>query len=75
LDLEHGVPSHDTFSRIFRLLDPEAFQASFQQVLDALEAANGADSSVVAIDGKTLRRSYDAAAARAPGGGDRVRRR
>lgn len=66
LDLEHGLPSHDTFSRIFRLLDPEAFEASFKQFLDALGAANGADSGVVAIDGKTLRRSYDAAAARSP---------
>jgi predicted transposase YbfD/YdcC len=66
LDLEHGLPSHDTFSRIFRLLDPEAFEASFQQFLDALGASDGAASGIVAIDGKTLRRSYDAAAARSP---------
>jgi len=63
LDLENGLPSHDTFSRIFRLLDPAAFETSFQQFLDALGAR---DSGVVAIDGKTLRRSYDAAAARSP---------
>ena len=33
LTLKHGLPSHDTFSRIFRLLDPEPFRACFQSVM------------------------------------------
>lgn len=63
LRLENGVPSHDTFSRIFRLLDPAAFAACFGRFLTALGEAG---AGVVAIDGKTLRRSFDAAAARSP---------
>ncbi|HEV7367905.1 ISAs1 family transposase [Arenibaculum sp.] len=59
LRLENGVPSHDTFSRIFRLLDPAAFSACFGRFLDGLGAAG---EGVVAIDGKTLRRSFDDAA-------------
>lgn len=56
LRLEHGVPSHDTFSRIFRLLDPSAFGSCFGHFVDALGAAG---EGVIAIDGKTLRRSFD----------------
>ena len=63
LRLEHGVPSHDTFSRIFRLLDPAAFAACFGRFVSDLGQAGG---GVVAIDGKTLRRSFDAAAGRSP---------
>lgn len=63
LSLENGLPSHDTFSRVFRLLDPEAFGRAFGAFLDDL----GADGAgVVAIDGKTLRRSFDRAAGRSP---------
>jgi predicted transposase YbfD/YdcC len=54
--LENGVPSHDTFSRLFRNLDPEQFRASFQQFMAKFsEHCQG----VVAIDGKVLRRSFD----------------
>jgi predicted transposase YbfD/YdcC len=61
LRLENGLPSHDTFSRVFRLLDPEAFARAFAAFLDDL----GADGvGVLAIDGKTLRRSFDRAAGR-----------
>ncbi len=61
LSLENGLPSHDTFSRVFRLLDPEAFGRAFAAFLDDL----GADGAgVLAIDGKTLRRSFDSAAGR-----------
>jgi predicted transposase YbfD/YdcC len=61
LELPGGLPSHDTFSRIFRLLDPAAFSRCFQQFLDHL----GEDGrGVLAIDGKTLRRSFDRAAGR-----------
>lgn len=59
LQLENGVPSHDTFSRIFRLLDPAAFAACFGRFLDGVGAAG---AGVIAIDGKTLRRSFDDAA-------------
>lgn len=63
LRLENGVPSHDTFSRIFRLLDPDAFAACFGRFVTDLGAAG---AGVVAIDGKTLRRSFDTAACRSP---------
>lgn len=56
LRLENGVPSHDTFSRIFRLLDPTAFAGCFGRFLEGLGAAG---EGVIAIDGKTLRRSFD----------------
>jgi predicted transposase YbfD/YdcC len=58
LKLEHGAPSHDTFSRLFRLLDPEQFRDCFQWFMAGFaEACHG----VVAIDGKVLRRSFDKA--------------
>ncbi|WP_188773355.1 ISAs1 family transposase, partial [Novosphingobium endophyticum] len=63
LRLDNGVPSHDTFSRIFRLLDPAAFAACFGRFVADLGKAG---AGVVAIDGKTLRRSFDAAAGRSP---------
>ena len=72
----NGVPSHDTFSRLFRQLDPEAFRAAFQRFIAGFSgqcrnlapgAAPGAGAAglgaagVVAIDGKVLRRSFDRA--------------
>jgi predicted transposase YbfD/YdcC len=63
LRLENGVPSHDTFSRIFRLLDPAAFSGCFGRFVSELGQAG---QGVVAIDGKTLRRSFDTAAGRSP---------
>ena len=58
LTLKHGLPSHDTFSRIFRLLDPELFRACFQSFMARFaEMTQG----VIAIDGKVLRRSFDTA--------------
>ena len=58
LTLEHGPPSHDTFSRVLRLLDPDQFRACFQRFMARFaETAQG----VVAIDGKVLRRSFDSA--------------
>ena len=61
LKLENGVPSHDTFSRLFRHLDPARFGAVFQRFI-----AKFADTvqSVVAIDGKVLRRSFDRASSK-----------
>jgi len=63
LTLKHGIPSHDTFSRMFRLLDPKAFAACFTRFTERF--ANGLQN-VVAIDGKTLRRSFDRAAEQSP---------
>ena len=58
LRLENGLPSHYTFSRLFRLLDPEQFRAVFQRFMARFsETAQG----VTAIDGKVLRRSFDPA--------------
>jgi len=56
LKLENGLPSHDTFSRLFRLLDPQSFGAAFQQFMAKF---TGTVQGVVAIDGKVLRRSFD----------------
>ena len=58
LKLEHGLPSHDTFSRLFRRLDPEQFRSCFQRFMSRF--AN-ACQGVVAVDGKVLRRSFDKA--------------
>jgi len=63
LPLEHGIPSHDTFSRVFRLLDPEQFHACF--LVFMRHFAEGWPG-VVALDGKTLRRSFDRAAGASP---------
>jgi predicted transposase YbfD/YdcC len=63
LGLRHGIPSHDTFSRVFRLPDPTAFAACFTRFMRHFaETLQG----VVAIDGKTLRRSFDRAAGQSP---------
>lgn len=54
LALEHGVPSHDTFSRIFRILDPRAFEATFRHFTSLFCKALAKDT-VVAFDGKAIR--------------------
>jgi predicted transposase YbfD/YdcC len=61
VDLEHGAPSHDTFSRVFRLLEPEELRTAFSRCMGAIRQALGAPAprGVVAIDGKSLRRAYD----------------
>ena len=62
LRLEHGIPSHDTFSRLFRLLDPARFHAAFQQFMAEFARAaalTAGDGGIVALDGKTARRSFD----------------
>jgi predicted transposase YbfD/YdcC len=63
LHLRHGIPSHDTFSRLFRLLDPMRFHACFLTFMQCF--AKGLQG-VVALDGKTLRRSFDHAAGQSP---------
>jgi|SRR6266850_3259594 len=60
LRLEHGIPSHDTFSRVFRLLDPEVFERAFRQFMAAFARFNRMDlAGVIAIDGKALRGAYE----------------
>jgi predicted transposase YbfD/YdcC len=59
LKLKNGPPSHDTFSRLFRLLDPAQFGTVFQRFMAGIEG-------VVAIDGKVLRRSFDRTSGRSP---------
>ena len=57
LELPHGIPSADTFERVFSRLDPAEFQKSFLSWIQAInQLTNG---EIVAIDGKTLRRSHD----------------
>jgi predicted transposase YbfD/YdcC len=58
LVLEHGIPSHDTFSRIFRILDPKAFEKVFQKFTKEF-AEDVKIKGVVALDGKALRRAYE----------------
>ena len=55
LRLENGIPSHDTFGRLFGLIDPDEFEAAFRRWVGAILPALGPDA-VVAIDGKTTPR-------------------
>lgn len=57
LDLSNGIPSHDTFGRVFRWLDEAAFQAKFIEWTARICQATG--GQVAAMDGKKLRRSHD----------------
>jgi len=60
LRLEHGIPSHDTFSRVFRMLDPKSFANAFRRFMVAFAEFNRIDlSGVIAIDGKALRGAYE----------------
>jgi predicted transposase YbfD/YdcC len=64
LALPNGIPSHDTFGRVFARLDPTALLACIQRWLTAFRAA--VDRELVAIDGKTLCGSFDTAAGQSP---------
>jgi predicted transposase YbfD/YdcC len=59
LDLPHGIPSHDTFGRVFARLNPTAFQQAFVAWVDAIRLKLPGD--VIALDGKTERRTHDRA--------------
>src|SRR3954470_5729670 len=59
LGLPNGIPSHDTFRRLFERLDPGEFQKGFLSWIEALHEAT--ERQVIAIDGKSLRRSFDRA--------------
>jgi len=57
LELPHGIPSHDTFGRVFAALDPQQFAECFRQWTQSLRRNFAPE--IVAIDGKTVRRSHD----------------
>lgn len=57
LELPAGIPSHDTFARLFAALDPDSFRRCFLSWIQAVSETIAGDS--IAIDGKTLRRSFD----------------
>jgi len=61
VDLPHGAPSHDSFSRLFRLLDPAELGAALHRFAAALRQGLGLGPAkgVVAVDGKSLRRGYE----------------
>ena len=57
--MPNGIPSHDTFGRVFAQLDPKQFEVSFQQWVQGI---SGTREGVIAIDGKTSRRTHNHAA-------------
>src|SRR5919206_5299458 len=57
LALPHGIPSHDTFNRVFAALDPMQFRACFLAWMQAV--AGILPAQVIAVDGKTVRGSHD----------------
>lgn len=61
VDLPHGAPKHDSFSRLFRLLDPDEMARAFAAFAKGFRAALGLapPNGVIAIDGKRLRRGYE----------------
>jgi predicted transposase YbfD/YdcC len=62
-----GVPSHDTFSRVLRMLDPEAFNTAFRRFMAAFgEQARIDTRGHLAVDGKSLKRAYDKGRAHMP---------
>jgi predicted transposase YbfD/YdcC len=66
--LGKGAPSHDTFSDVFRALDPDAFNAAFQKMMAAFgaQARVEAQAGQLAVDGKCLRRAYEKGCAHMP---------
>lgn len=57
LTLKHGIPSHDTFGRVFAMINPEEFQTCFNEWVQSISTIF--DGEIVSIDGKTVRHSYD----------------
>jgi predicted transposase YbfD/YdcC len=64
LSLPNGIPSHDTFGRVFARIDPKQFQECFMSWIGAISAISAGE--IIAIDGKTLRGSHDRANEKAP---------
>ena len=63
LALPNGIPSHDTFGRFCSLLDPTVFREAFINWVAAISRVTAGE--IIAIDGKTLRRSFDSASSKA----------
>ena len=57
LQLPNGIPSHDTFSRVFARIDTQEFQQCFLKWIESISQLT--QGEIIAIDGKTLRHSYD----------------
>src|SRR3954467_2564296 len=66
LALPNGIPSPDTFRRVFTLIDPEAFERCFRGWVGAVYRPGEDGPRQVAIDGKTVRRSFDRKHGRSP---------
>ena len=66
LALPNGIPSHDTFRRVLMLVDPDAFERSFLGWVRAVFRPEEDGPRQVAIDGKTVRRSFDRKKSRSP---------
>ncbi len=64
LDLANGIPSHDTIGKVFSFLDPDEFERRIQKWIHAL-VGSGTQGKHIAIDGKTLRKSFDTASSKA----------
>src|SRR6266571_5957862 len=64
LALPHGIPSHDTFGRVFARLNPQRFQESFLSWTRAVAALT--QGTLVSLDGKTVKASFDRATASSP---------
>ena len=65
LALPNGIPSHDTFGRVFAHLSPDHFQDCFTAWVQSLTPKLAQEGEIVPLDGKTLRRSYDTASGKA----------
>ncbi len=63
LDLPHGIPSHDTFGNLFAALDPQQFHTCFLAWVQSVVTQTA--GAVIAVDGKTARRSHDRGAGKA----------
>lgn len=63
LTLAHGIPSHDTFGRVFSQIDPEALMAHLNRWIGASGLVG--EGAVIAVDGKSVRRSHDRGAGQA----------
>ena len=57
LDLPGGIPSHDTFGRVFSRLDPDAFERCFTAWVSSVAQVSG--GRLISIDGKSIRRSFE----------------
>jgi predicted transposase YbfD/YdcC len=64
VELPHGIPSHDTFGRVFAALDPGQFAAGFRSWVQGVHRATGTE--VIGLDGKALRRSHQRGAGLGP---------